>query len=86
MSRHISQSNFLRENPDLRQVSPSVFWELCFRSVLVDEAHLHPCEIHWLVHQDPRGGLKTWRDGHRSIICDKTTCFWINLLYVQAIQ
>ena len=64
----------------LRQMIPGEFLELAA------EAHLHAREVHWLVHQDPCGCLKARRDGHRSIISDKTTRLWVNLLYVQAGQ
>lgn len=50
------------------------------------DAHLHAREVHRLVHQDPCGCLKAWRDGHRSIVSDKTTRLGVNLLYVQAGQ
>lgn len=53
-------------------------------SLSAGATHLHACEIHRLVHQDPCGCLKAWRDGHRSIIRDKTTRLRVNLLNVQA--
>lgn len=52
------------------------------------QAHtdLHACEVHGLVHQDPRGRLKARRDGHRSVVCDKTTRLGVNVLDIQACQ
>jgi len=45
--------------------------------------HLHAREVHRFVHQDPRGGLKARRDGHRSIVRDEATRLRVDLLDVQ---
>lgn len=63
------------KNPQLLTIL-SEFWEFCV------ETHLHTCEVHRLVHQDPCGCLEARRYGHGTIIRDETIRLWVDLLYV----